>query len=41
MTAARGGRDTKLHLDGFGSAQFHLRLAHVAMYRDFTTALSS
>lgn len=36
-----GGRDTKLHLDGLPDLLgFHLRLAHVAMYRDFTTALS-
>ena len=35
------GRDTKLHLDGLPDLLgFHLRLAHVAMYRDFTIALS-
>lgn len=33
--------DTKLHLDGLPQLLgFHLRLAHVAMYRDFTLALA-
>ncbi|MCR5879823.1 MarR family winged helix-turn-helix transcriptional regulator [Phenylobacterium sp. J367] len=46
MSAPDAGPDTKLldpklHLDGLPDLLgFHLRLAHVAMYRDFTTALA-
>lgn len=33
--------DTKLHLDGLPDLLgFHLRLAHVAMYRDFANAMA-
>jgi len=40
-TAPDAGLDTKLHLDGLPELLgFHLRLAHVAMYRDFMTALA-
>jgi DNA-binding MarR family transcriptional regulator len=41
LTAPDAGVDTKLHLDGLPQLLgFHLRMAHVAMYRDFTVALA-
>lgn len=41
VSAPDAGFDTKLDLDGLPELLgFHLRLAHVAMYRDFMTALA-
>jgi len=40
-SASEAADTPKLHLDGLPDLLgFHLRLAHVAMYRDFTTALA-
>jgi DNA-binding MarR family transcriptional regulator len=41
VSAPDAGLDTKLHLDGLPELLgFHLRLAHVAVYRDFTAAMA-
>jgi DNA-binding MarR family transcriptional regulator len=41
LSTPDAGVDTRLQLDGLSQlVGFHLRLAHVAMYRDFTVALA-